>query len=59
MGTDLASPRTDEDSTNHDTVSLFQDRLVEESGILGGEDISLEDVRIFSQECVRQKRNSW
>lgn len=26
---------------------LFQDRLVEESGILGGQEIYLEDVRLF------------
>ena len=43
--TDLATTRVDEDSTNHNAVELFQDKLVEESGILGGEEIYLEDVR--------------
>lgn len=51
--TDLATPRVDEDSTNLaiDAFELFQDRLVEESGILGGEEIYLEDVRIFAKSA--------
>ena len=50
VAADLATTRADEESTNHDALELFQDRLVEESGILGGDEIYLEDVRKFARK---------
>lgn len=45
--TSAATAATDEGAAIGEGALLFQDRLVEESGILGGQEIFLEDVRIF------------